>query len=38
MEEEKVPVFGTWKKAYWIVIGVEFCVILSLYLLTVSFK
>ncbi len=38
MEDEKVPVFKTWNKAYLVVIGVEVCVILLLYLLTVCYR
>jgi hypothetical protein len=38
MEEEKVPVFKTWNKAYLVVMGVELCVIILLYLLTVRYK
>lgn len=38
MEDEKVPVFGTWKKAYVVVIAVELCAIFLLYLFTIAYK
>lgn len=38
MEEDKVPVFGTWKKAYFVVVGIELCVIFLLYLLTIAYR
>jgi len=37
-EQEKVPLFGTWKRAYLVVIGVELLAIILLYLLTISFR